>query len=547
MVSLKPINILVGRNSAGKSTFARTFPLLKQSIETRSSAPILWWGEDVDFGDFQTSVHNRDSEKQISFHFQVDYEGETSQLRRSLFQEDDYPWAIPRDILRDISAQVCSVDFYLGANGDKTVRRRTSINIKDRGSLAIDFEGSGQLAKDVTIDGMRVSDLIDGFSIIFSESNLFSRPTAVKRFRDEGRNLRRILNIQQAVSTAIAEIMKPMVDARTSTETIYLHAQEILRIPGLTGKGLLEASDRSGKVTFQKLFRRFEKNRNEPSFVKIEALAKLYYTFLSLQVVSERLRETFLSTSYLKPVRVRGERFTRAQELEVSEVSPDGSNLPVFLASLNKLQRDDFSQWVTSLFGYGVDVVTGGGQISIVLVQGGFTVNVADTGYGISQILPVLAKTWWSTRRVGRNKTSRESGPLPQVIVMEQPELHLHPAHQARLADVFLDAIARAEGATNPIFIVETHSETLINRLGELIEERPEIKDSVQILVFSDLDRLRSDASLKQSRKMATAKSSQHQEIDITGSTQEVRIDIATFDSDGVLQNWPYGFFGYKS
>lgn len=546
LIELKPINILVGRNSAGKSTFARTFPLLKQSIETRSSAPILWWGDDVDFGDFQTSVHNRDTEKQISFHFELEYEAGTSHLRRSIMSEDDYPWSVSKDIIRDISEQSCHMDFYVGSNSDKTVRRQTRIDIKGRGCLVIDFDGLGQISKDVTIDGVSVSGLIDGFGIIFTESNLFSRPTAVRRFRDEGKNLRRILNIQQAVLSAISDAMKPLVDGRTSSETIYLHAQELLKLPGLTSKGLYVAADRTNKVTFQKLFRRFASNRADSSFTKIESLSKLYYTFLSLQVASERLRETFLATSYLKPVRVRGERFTRAQELEVSEVSPDGANLPVFLASLSKGQREDFSEWVTSLFGYGVDVVTGGGQISIVLVQEDFSVNVADTGYGISQILPVLAKTWWSTRRIGRVRATMERNSVPQLIVMEQPELHLHPAHQARLADVFLDAVAKAEGAINPIFVIETHSETLINRLGELIEETPSIKEIVQILIFTDKKKRKRKTRLTKGDPGKISTLDHSLDVNLKNSNQEIEIDIATFDDEGVLKNWPFGFFGYK-
>ena len=49
-IDLKPITILVGRNSSGKSSFARIFPLLRQSIEASKRGPILWWGRLVDFG-----------------------------------------------------------------------------------------------------------------------------------------------------------------------------------------------------------------------------------------------------------------------------------------------------------------------------------------------------------------------------------------------------------------------------------------------------------------------------------------------------------------
>ncbi|MCW5687381.1 MAG: AAA family ATPase [Pseudolabrys sp.] len=70
-VELRPITLLVGRNSSGKSTFLRAFPLLRQSIMTRTSTPLLWYGDFVDFGSFQGSVFNNDLGREISFIFQL--------------------------------------------------------------------------------------------------------------------------------------------------------------------------------------------------------------------------------------------------------------------------------------------------------------------------------------------------------------------------------------------------------------------------------------------------------------------------------------------
>ena len=46
-IPLKLINVLVGANSSGKSTFLRLFPLLKQGFGARKSGPILWYGEEI--------------------------------------------------------------------------------------------------------------------------------------------------------------------------------------------------------------------------------------------------------------------------------------------------------------------------------------------------------------------------------------------------------------------------------------------------------------------------------------------------------------------
>ncbi|MBS4045448.1 MAG: hypothetical protein KG075_03835 [Alphaproteobacteria bacterium] len=52
-IELRPITLFLGQNSSGKSTFLRTFPLLKQSVITRSNSPILWYGDLVDFGSIE--------------------------------------------------------------------------------------------------------------------------------------------------------------------------------------------------------------------------------------------------------------------------------------------------------------------------------------------------------------------------------------------------------------------------------------------------------------------------------------------------------------
>jgi hypothetical protein len=70
-----------------------------------------------------------------------------------------------------------------------------------------------------------------------------------------------------------------------------------------------------------------------------------------------------------------------------------------------------------------------------------------DVGLGISQILPVLVNAFGLTN---------------QIIAVEQPEIHLHPALQAELADVFIES---ALGERKNMFILETHSEHLILRV----------------------------------------------------------------------------------
>lgn len=76
-----------------------------------------------------------------------------------------------------------------------------------------------------------------------------------------------------------------------------------------------------------------------------------------------------------------------------------------------------------------------------------------DVGIGISQVVPVVV-------------TALQSG--QQLLAIEQPELHLHPKLQAELGDLFIEA---ALGHRRHLIILETHSEHLILRLLRRIRE----------------------------------------------------------------------------
>lgn len=83
----------------------------------------------------------------------------------------------------------------------------------------------------------------------------------------------------------------------------------------------------------------------------------------------------------------------------------------------------------------------------------GLSVSPADVGFGISQILPVVVQLVGNT---------------DSIILIEQPEIHLHPRMQSRLADVL---IAAAVENRNTV-VIETHSEHILTRLQRRYRER---------------------------------------------------------------------------
>jgi predicted ATPase len=134
-------------------------------------------------------------------------------------------------------------------------------------------------------------------------------------------------------------------------------------------------------------------------------------------------------------------------------------------------------------------------EVRIVQSAGAGEVLVSEVGFGISQVLPVLAICYYV--------------PEGSTIILEQPEIHLHPSVQAGLADVFVDAVNRRQIQ----IILESHSEHLLTRLQRRMAEE-EIDPDRIALSFCE-------------RRGA-----------------ESKITPLDLDHYGNITNWPDGFFG---
>ncbi len=153
---------------------------------------------------------------------------------------------------------------------------------------------------------------------------------------------------------------------------------------------------------------------------------------------------------------------------------------------------------------FSVKAVANGRKEYEVLVRTGKRrpdVLLTDVGIGVSQVLPVVVESLYV--------------PSHSIVILEQPEIHLHPSAQAELADLFIDSIhARERGhARNVQFIIESHSEHFLRRLQRRIaEERLEQKDVALYFVHID---------------------------DEAARLEELEVDLF-----GRIKNWPEHFFG---
>jgi len=88
--------------------------------------------------------------------------------------------------------------------------------------------------------------------------------------------------------------------------------------------------------------------------------------------------------------------------------------------------------------------------------QGGLNLDITDVGFGISQVMPIIAQCYLARTN--------------SITFIEQPEIHLHPKMQAELADLFIETCIDNLGKKN--FIIETHSEYILKRLRRRISEK---------------------------------------------------------------------------
>ena len=111
--------------------------------------------------------------------------------------------------------------------------------------------------------------------------------------------------------------------------------------------------------------------------------------------------------------------------------------------------------------------------------RSGTPVSHRDVGIGVSQVLPVLVAAYASKER---------------LLAIEQPEIHLHPSLQAELGDVVIES---ALGEAGNECLIETHSEHLLLRImrrirqtamGELPENLPPVHPDDVMVLFVEPD-----------------------------------------------------------
>lgn len=170
--------------------------------------------------------------------------------------------------------------------------------------------------------------------------------------------------------------------------------------------------------------------------------------------------ELAFNVDYIGPLRSEPQRSYYYTGGELSDnVGPKGDNAYQLLCADEKLTQAA-SLWFERNFNGCRMRVEPGGERGAYLIQmnkpdnGDYWVNIADEGMGMSQVLPIV------TRCLHKVPGS--------IVVMEQPELHLHPVAHASLAYLFAESSKR----NGQSYIIETHSENILLGLRDAVVDR---------------------------------------------------------------------------
>lgn len=225
-----------------------------------------------------------------------------------------------------------------------------------------------------------------------------------------------------------------------------------------------------------------------------------------LQDISLAIQKEMTNLYYLGPIRRKPERDYQWNKTTPGEMGFDGQkSVDILLASDSSKKRgsssgilESVSKWLNRM-GLAEQIILKRvgrpSRFEVVIIQDGLEINLRDVGIGVSQVLPVLVLGYFV--------------PEGSSIILEEPEIHLHPLAQSILAEFFVDV----SNERNIQFLVETHSEHLFRRMQTLLARQTLSRDQCSLYF---VEKGKKHASL-------------------------LRLDI---DEYGRLANWPENFFG---
>ena len=553
-IPLRPITLIYGANSAGKSSILHALALAHHAIETGDldTRRTRIGGESIDLGGFRQYVHRRDRDRQVELVFELDPDrlsGRMTEVLRSA-RRLAVELAVGGGFANE--SQMLSGDTAREPDRESGIRlERFSVQADESSLLSMSARGDGLFRLDRLDHGHPIfrealreiltlfttiqdvdQDDFDGLGEVLDD--LVSGVTARQhglfpRIEDKleepregaGGNLlaisqgRRQPDLAQATRLFLPRVLHDLVEGISSIietavrDLVYLgplrsypprhlafsqhhdpnwlagggHAWDVVRAREDVRARVNEwlGDENRLKTPYELEVLDFLPAMSMPGELssKLEKMLHgLFSKFLN-GLASEGL-------SILRTLSGSAQGFTgQASEVargfadQTSEVTRELTEQTTEMENIVRNQIDAehiFKRWIDEI----VESYPDGFQDLILVDQrSGTAVSHRDVGIGVSQVLPVLVSAYASNGK---------------LLAIEQPEIHLHPALQAELGDVFLESALGDGGNT---LVIESHSEHLLLRImrrmretstGNLPDGIPEVRPEDVMVLFVEPD-----------------------------------------------------------
>lgn len=232
-----------------------------------------------------------------------------------------------------------------------------------------------------------------------------------------------------------------------------------------TGRRKLDMNDAINTLIQQRAHSRGTENR--------ESFDKALRLVLGALSITQRVKPEVIA---LSPIRSRPKR---TYDQLVEDFRPEGDHIPLVLARAlaSEESKDEELKTILQEFGTESGLFAAlkvrkmgrqpGDPFQIRVKSNGPDANLVDVGYGVSQALPVVIDSM-----IASNSS---------VILIQQPEVHLHPKAQASLGTYFATLASKSKKS----FVIETHSDYLLDRVRQEVARGAIRSKDVSIIFLS--------------------------------------------------------------
>ncbi len=439
-IDIKPITIFVGKNSCGKSSLLRFPVVLAQTFREEAITPLLFFGNMIDYGNYDDVLYKHEDNCLV---FKLSFGRELSRYVR-----------LEAGRWRSTMAQGLRNHFYsykssaeLQVTIDKPLKK---IEVKKA---------------ELYLDTLKICDLErEGEKEYIFRFYQFYNGDSWEKWEKE-----------IILPEAQFDKFIPFVGVENLVGQFCL--QE-----GLTSKENDFEQDFGVFFSYDKFLQHVDELK-KPELEKVYCMAAFVQAYF--RGIKGQLADEAANMVYIGPFRENPKRIYRDSESSYNDVGVNGEYTGMLLrqaAQENTELLGNVSGWFQDAMGYSLDVKEAGNGLFSIMVRGRACAdNIMDVGYGISQVLPIVTQLYNAnnTKLNGRASLSYQG----TTAIFEQPEIHLHPAAQAQLADLFVNCVTDKKNPVNRI-LIETHSEHLIRKLQVLVADPESGIDSDQVAIY---------------------------------------------------------------